>query len=50
MTIAIQQIKYVLSKWTDNEEAELKKLIEKCCIIIRSYMLLGPDETMNNFN
>ena len=45
-----KQIKYVLSKWAKNEEAELKKLIEKCCIIIRSYMLLGPDETMNNFN
>ena len=45
-----QQIKYVLSKWADNEEAELKKLIEKCCIIIRSYIELGPDETMNNFN
>tara|TARA_B100000900_G_scaffold305045_2_gene263685 strand:- start:113 stop:673 length:561 start_codon:yes stop_codon:yes gene_type:complete len=45
-----QQIKYVLSKWAENEEVELKKLLEKCCKIILSYVELGADETMNNFN
>tara|TARA_B100000900_G_scaffold83862_1_gene67826 strand:- start:160 stop:720 length:561 start_codon:yes stop_codon:yes gene_type:complete len=45
-----QQIKYVLSKWTENEKNELEELLKKCCKIIYSYMEIGPDKTMNNFN
>ena len=45
-----QQVDYVLSEWTRDEEKELPFLIDKCTDIIHSFGTIGVTMTMNQFN
>lgn len=45
-----QQIDYVLGKWSDEENTQLKERLEKCNEIIPSFVLAGLNTTMNTFN
>ena len=44
------QVHYVLSKWTDEEVAELEKRSEIAGEIIKSFCLAGVQNTMNQYN
>ena len=45
-----QQISYVLSKWSEEEEKKLGERLDKCCELINSFVLQGLPQTMNQFN
>lgn len=45
-----KQVDYVLSKWTNEEEKELPTLTKKCAEIVQSFVTIGPERTMNQFN
>ncbi len=45
-----EQVKYVLSKWSQKEECELEEKLDLCSKIIISFVLSGLDYTMNHFN
>lgn len=44
------QVHYVLSPWTDEEAEKLPERIEKACEIIKSFVLSGVQNTMNEYN
>ena len=44
------QVKYVLSNWSKDEESELTDKIKTAIEIIQSFGFHGIDQTMNNFN
>ncbi len=44
------QVNYVLSEWTKDEEAVLDKKIPLCLEIITSFVFSGLDYTMNTYN
>ena len=45
-----RQVDYVLGEWNEEEKAELKERLEKSCELIRSFVLSGAKNTMNQFN
>ena len=45
-----QQINYVLSRWSEEEEEKLEERLDKCCELINSFVLQGLPNTMNQFN
>lgn len=45
-----QQISYVLSEWSDEENEQLQERLEKCAEMIDSFALQGLANTMNQFN
>lgn len=45
-----QQVDYVLSRWTKEEEKILTPKIEQSIEVIKSFGLIGVDKTMNLFN
>src|SRR5690625_4375603 len=45
-----QQVDYVLSEWTEEEEKLLPDIIQHCADMILSYTTIGADRTMNQFN
>ncbi|WP_423128112.1 aminoacyl-tRNA hydrolase [Gaoshiqia sp. Z1-71] len=45
-----QQVDYVLSEWSKEEEAELPEKLDTCIQIIQSYGTIGVERTMNEFN
>ena len=45
-----EQVKYVLSKWSSNELESLSAKIDICYKMIVSFILSGPEITMNNLN
>lgn len=44
------QINYVLGEWTDEENISLNKMYDICNEIIKSFVFLGVDRTMNLHN
>ncbi len=45
-----QQVNYVLSDWSKDEEAELPEKIDTCIQIIQGFGTIGVERTMNEFN
>ena len=45
-----QQVKYVLSKWSNEEQKKLEEKIDECSKIIIYFVLHGVDNTMTKFN
>ena len=45
-----QQVQYVLSEWSKEEQVFLKEKIDLCAKIIIHFVLSGADYTMNHFN
>lgn len=45
-----RQVKYVLSKWSNEEQKKLEERIDQCSKIIIYFVLHGVDNTMTNFN
>ena len=45
-----RQIDYVLGEWTDTEKKELPERFEKASALIKSFVLAGVKNTMNEFN
>jgi PTH1 family peptidyl-tRNA hydrolase len=44
------QVDYVLGRWTSEEEKVLLPRIGDCVEMIKSFVLIGPERTMNFFN
>jgi len=44
------QVDYVLGRWTGEETKTLIPRVKEAVEMIRSFMLIGPDRTMNVFN
>ena len=44
------QVDYVLSRWTDEETKILIPRVKEAVEMIKSFVLIGPDRTMNVFN
>ncbi len=44
------QIDYVLGRWSSEEEKILIPKLERVAELIKSFILIGPDKTMNIFN
>ncbi len=45
-----RQVDYVLGKWNDEENTKLKERLKIGVEIIKSFVLSGVSQTMNNFN
>ena len=45
-----RQADYVLSSFDDDEQPELPALIETCCQMVQSFVHIGVELTMTNFN
>lgn len=45
-----RQVDYVLGKWNDTERAQLEERLQKSAELIRSFVLSGINNTMNQFN
>lgn len=45
-----QQVDYVLGKWNEEEEVQLKERLQKSVELVRSFVFAGPNNTMNQFN
>jgi PTH1 family peptidyl-tRNA hydrolase len=45
-----QQVDYVLGRWTGEEVKTLVPRVKEAVEMIKSFVLLGPDRTMNLFN
>ncbi|TMM58450.1 aminoacyl-tRNA hydrolase [Maribacter algarum] len=45
-----RQVDYVLGEWNDEERELLKERLDKSCDIVRSFVLSGVKNTMNQFN
>ncbi len=44
------QVDYVLGRWTSEEEKILLPRVDDCVEMIKSFVLIGPERTMNLFN
>lgn len=44
------QVNYVLSKWSAQEDSLLSERLEKCSELIKSFVSIGIQHTMANFN
>jgi len=47
---AFDQVRFVLDPWTEEEQNLLPPRLEKCAEAIRSFGLVGLQQTMNEFN
>ena len=45
-----RQVDYVLSDWTEEELKKMPERLDKCCELLRSFVLAGVNITMNTFN
>ncbi|MCH8553872.1 MAG: aminoacyl-tRNA hydrolase [Schleiferiaceae bacterium] len=45
-----QQVDYVLGHWSDDQQSELPELLNRAVAAIESFVLAGPQITMNTFN
>ncbi len=45
-----RQVDYVLGEWNEEEKETLNERLEKCGEIVRSFVLSGVKNTMNQFN
>ncbi|MBM1105581.1 aminoacyl-tRNA hydrolase [Aurantibacter crassamenti] len=45
-----RQVDYVLGEWNEDEKAKLKERLERSCLAVRSFVLAGIKNTMNEFN
>jgi len=45
-----QQVDFVLSNWNEEEEKELPQKVEKACDVIKSFVTIGLEKTMTNYN
>jgi len=45
-----KQVDYVLGKWSPEEEKVLSERIDQCVKIIKSFVAIGVDRTMSDFN
>lgn len=45
-----QQVDWVLGRFSDEEKATLKPVVDTACEVIKSFALAGVDITMNQFN
>jgi len=45
-----RQVDYVLGKWDDDENSKLEERLETSAELIRSFVLAGVNNTMNQFN
>lgn len=45
-----RQIDYVLGQWSEEEKEKLEERLERSCKVIRSFVLAGIKNTMNEFN
>lgn len=45
-----KQVDYVLQRWSKQEEALLSERIEKAVQIVKSFVSIGIDRTMSDFN
>ena len=45
-----KQVDYVLGKWNEEENDQLKERLQKSADLIRSFVFAGPNNTMNQFN
>src|SRR5690606_24141039 len=45
-----KQVDYVLGKWDENEIETLPERLERSCDLIRSFVIAGLSNTMNDFN
>ena len=45
-----RQVDFVLGKWTDKEKPAVHKKIEACTSLIETFVLMGIDAAMNQFN
>jgi peptidyl-tRNA hydrolase, PTH1 family len=44
------QVNYVLGRWSEEEEKLLPERIEQCVKIIKSFVAIGVDRTMSDYN
>jgi len=44
------QVNYVLGKWSPEEEKALAERIDQCVKIVKSFVAIGVDRTMSDFN
>ena len=44
------QVNYVLGKWSEEEEKLLPERLEQCVKLIKSFVAIGVDRTMSDFN
>ncbi len=45
-----RQVDYVLGRWNEDEKEQLEERFEKSCALVRSFVLSGIKNTMNEFN
>lgn len=45
-----KQVDYVLGQWDESEIEELPERLEQSCELIKSFVITGLSNTMNNFN
>jgi len=45
-----RQVDYVLGEWNEEEKEQLKERLDKSCDLVRSFVLAGVKNTMNQFN
>jgi PTH1 family peptidyl-tRNA hydrolase len=45
-----RQVDYVLGEWNEEERKQLSERLDKSCELIRSFVLSGVKNTMNQFN
>lgn len=45
-----KQVDYVLGQWDENEIEKLPQRLEQSCELIKSFVITGLPNTMNNFN
>ena len=42
-----KQVNYVLGKWSEDEKAELPRILEKASEVIKTFVTIGPERAMN---
>ncbi len=42
-----KQVNYVLGKWSEDEKAELPRILEKAAEVIKTFVTIGPERAMN---
>ena len=45
-----RQVDYVLGNWNEEEKEQLEERLDKSCELVRSFVLSGVKNTMNQFN
>lgn len=45
-----KQVDYVLGQWSAEQQQQLPQLLQACCDVLNSFVLLGVEKTMSRFN